>query len=261
MRPRHGDYTALARDFARHRPGYAPEVARRLLDAVARADGAPLALADVGAGTGIWTRQLAAAGGAVVAVEPNDAMRAEGVAACGGLPIEWRAGSAEASGLEAGAYDLVTVASALHWTDLERATAELARALRPGGLLAALWNTRALEESPLAAELEAELARRTGPIERVSSGRSRFCATLSERLAASGRFAAVERFEARHVERMTPERAIGVWRSANDVRAQADERAFEGFLRWLAQRLAGLASFEVVYRTLVWTARTPGGAR
>jgi ubiquinone/menaquinone biosynthesis C-methylase UbiE len=51
--------------------------------------------------------------------------------------IEYRVASAEASGLEAGSVDLVTVAAAAHWFEPEPFAHELARVVRPGGVLAA----------------------------------------------------------------------------------------------------------------------------
>src|SRR5690625_7941962 len=49
--------------------------------------------------------------------------------------------SAEDTGLPSDAADIVTAAQAWHWFDLEPATAEAHRLLRPGGVLALLWNT------------------------------------------------------------------------------------------------------------------------
>lgn len=253
----YGDYTHLARDYARYRAGYAPEVPALLLSLVGAPPGRAVEAVDVGAGTGIWTRMLAAAGCRTTAVEPNEAMAAQGRAEARELGIEWRRGSAEDTGLAARSADLLTMASAFHWADFERASAEFARVLCPGGVLALLWNTRLVEADPLLAEIEAELERLVPDLERVSSGRSAFCADLERRLAACGRFEDVARFERRHVERMTPQRYLGIWRSVNAVRVQAGEERFEAFLGHVERRTRALACIEATYLTRVWTARVP----
>jgi len=51
--------------------------------------------------------------------------------------VEYRVAAAETSGLEAGTVDLITVAQALHWFDLEKFYAEARRVLKPLGVLAA----------------------------------------------------------------------------------------------------------------------------
>jgi SAM-dependent methyltransferase len=82
-------FTATVDRYARHRPDY-PEA---LLDWLAGLVSGRRAV-DLGAGTGILTRQLAARGWDVVGVEPNAAMR-ERAAAAGGTYVD---GSAEATG-------------------------------------------------------------------------------------------------------------------------------------------------------------------
>ena len=68
---KHGDFTGLASDYAKFRPGYAPQVATAILGFLGK-DPAKVDAADVGAGTGIWTRILAKRGlHSVVAVEPQ----------------------------------------------------------------------------------------------------------------------------------------------------------------------------------------------
>ena len=52
--------------------------------------------------------------------------------------IDYRVAPAEASGLADRSVDLVTVAQAAHWFDLPRFYAEVARVLKPGGVLA-VW--------------------------------------------------------------------------------------------------------------------------
>jgi hypothetical protein len=54
---KHGDFTGLAGDYAKFRPGYAPQVATAILGYVGR-DAANIDAADIGAGTGIWLASL-----------------------------------------------------------------------------------------------------------------------------------------------------------------------------------------------------------
>jgi len=93
---------------------------------------------DLGAGTGKLTEVLAAVAGDVVAVEPLDEMRRVLEARLPG--VRALAGTAEAIPLPDASVDAAFVAEAYHWFDLPRATAELARVVRPGGGLALMWN-------------------------------------------------------------------------------------------------------------------------
>lgn len=52
--------------------------------------------------------------------------------------IEFRVATAEDSGIDADSVDLITVAQALHWFDIEHFFAEACRVLKPGGVLA-IW--------------------------------------------------------------------------------------------------------------------------
>jgi len=51
--------------------------------------------------------------------------------------IEYRVATAEDSGLQSGGADLVTVAQALHWFDLEKFYSEVRRVLKPEGVMGA----------------------------------------------------------------------------------------------------------------------------
>lgn len=132
-----GRFSDRASDYVRHRPDY-PSAA---IDAILEGLGAPAALvaADVGAGTGIASRALAARGVRVIAIEPNAAMRA---AASADPRIEWRDGTAEATGLPASSVRVLVCAQAFHWFRPREALAEFHRVLEPGGRLALVWNAR-----------------------------------------------------------------------------------------------------------------------
>jgi SAM-dependent methyltransferase len=121
-------------EYERARPRY-PDAA---IDWVIPA-GARVAL-DLGAGTGKFTRSLVARGLEVTAVEPDDVMRA---ALSSALPtVRAVPGTGEEIPLPDRSVDVVTVAQAWHWMDPARATAEIARVLRPGGTIALVWNIR-----------------------------------------------------------------------------------------------------------------------
>ena len=253
-RIKHGDFTLLADNYALYRPGYAPFVLDAFIGLLKDAPNR-LTVADVGAGTGIWSAMLAEQGIQVTAVEPNDAMREAGVSRTSDLSITWRKGSGEKTGLPDGAFDAVCMASSFHWTDFTLATAEFNRILKPGGLFIALWNTRKYETNPLLVEIEEMLKEMAPNLERVSSGRSAFCAGLSERLRETPFFADVLYLEGGHTEEQSHERYIGLWESVNDIRAQAGERIFTEFLARVREKIASVPVIRAEYLTRAWIAR------
>jgi SAM-dependent methyltransferase len=252
---KHGDFTGLATDYAKFRPGYAPQVATALLGYLGR-EAAQVDAADVGAGTGIWTRILAARGlHSIVAVEPNDDMRGQGVETSRGTPVEWRKGTAEMTGLDAGSVDLLTMASSFHWADFEVACREFHRVLRPGGIFCALWNPRLIEANPLLVEIEAKITELKPDVRRVSSGRSGLTDRLTELLAAQPLFKDVLYLEGRHTNRQTPAEYLGAWRSVNDLQVQLGPDLFGQFLGFVERRTAGLPGIDTTYLTRAWAAR------
>jgi ubiquinone/menaquinone biosynthesis C-methylase UbiE len=252
---KHGDYTGLAGGYAKFRPGYAPQVATAILGFVDR-DTANVDAADVGAGTGIWTRILAARGlRSIVAIEPNDEMRKIGVETSRGTSIAWRKGTAEATGLADGSADLVSMASSLHWADFDKACDEFERVLRSGGVFVALWNPRLVEENPLLVEIEAQISRLKPDIRRVSSGRSGITERLTEMLSSKPQFTEVLYLEGKHSVRQTPAQYVGAWRSVNDLQVQLGPKLFREFLDFAERRVAGLTAIETTYLTRAWTAR------
>ena len=137
------------------------------------------------------------------AIEPNDDMRSKGMINNAGLPIEWRSGYAEVTGLHTSSCDWITMASSFHWADFDQTVREFHRVLRPGGRFTALWNPRLIEVSPLLVEIEEHLSELKPDIKRVSSGRSGITETLAERLLESGFYEDVVYMEGRHVVCMT----------------------------------------------------------
>jgi SAM-dependent methyltransferase len=109
---------------------------------------------DLGAGTGKLTGDLLARGRQVLAVEPLPGMLAELhrlFPAAGAI-----CGTAEEIPLADDTADAVVVGQAFHWFDPDRALAEIARVLRPGGTLALLCNHDD-ESDPFVAEIYAAM--------------------------------------------------------------------------------------------------------
>jgi SAM-dependent methyltransferase len=252
---KHGDFTGLASDYAKFRPGSAPQVATAILGFLGK-DPAKVDAADVGAGTGIWTRILAKRGlHSVVAVEPNDDMRGQGVETSRDTAVSWKKGSAEATGLADGSVDLLSMASSFHWADFDTACTEFHRVLRPRGVFVALWNPRYIEANPLLVEIENEITKLKPDIKRVSSGRSGLTERLTDLLSAKSVFTDVLYLEGRHTNQQTPAQYLGAWRSVNDLQVQLGPDLFQKFLDFVAKRITGVASIDTTYLTRAWVAR------
>ncbi len=130
-------YQRAAADYERVRPSYPTRSMAVLADALDLRPGRRVA--EVGAGTGKFTRLLALTGARVVALEPVAAMRARLAEL---LPqVEVVDGMAESTGLGDGSVDAVVAAQAWHWFDPAAALAEIERITERRGRLGLVWNT------------------------------------------------------------------------------------------------------------------------
>lgn len=100
----------------------------------------PCDVLDLGAGAGALTAVAVASGHRVVAADPSAAMLHELVVASPAAAAVQSA--AEALPFPPATFDVVTVATAFHWFDPDRALPEIARVLRRHGRLALTWTTR-----------------------------------------------------------------------------------------------------------------------
>lgn len=140
---RRASFGATATTYDALRPGWPADTVTWMLGGPS----GPLHVLDLGAGTGLGTRTIAALGHEVVAVDPSAEMLGALRAACERLPaeqaarIDTRVGTAETLADNDASYDVATSFQAWHWVDASRAEPECARVLRPGGLLSLAWHS------------------------------------------------------------------------------------------------------------------------
>jgi SAM-dependent methyltransferase len=222
----------VAERYDRIRPRY-PEAAIRWI-----LGDAPLTVVDLGAGTGILTRQLVALGHRVIPVEPDPGMRERLVAAAGApQPL---AGSAEEIPLPDAQADAVVAGQAYHWFDPARAHPEIARVLKPGGVFGPLWNDRDEDVSWVTAlsrvAIDRPPAKEPPPVE------------------GGPWFTPVERAEFRHSVAHTPDTLVELMRSRSYylTATRARQAGMDAAIRHLCAthlELAGRAEFDLPYVT------------
>jgi ubiquinone/menaquinone biosynthesis C-methylase UbiE len=131
------NFTGKAEAYAKGRPGY-PKAA---IDTIVGLASLGAVFADIGAGTGKFTVKLAERGYSVFAVEPNADMRRQLAITLAPFPnAKIMNGTAEATTLPDNSVDILTVAHALHWFNLDAFRAECHRIVKPGGLVIAIYN-------------------------------------------------------------------------------------------------------------------------
>ncbi len=241
-------FTGVAEGYARHRPSYPGALVDWVIAEAALRPGD--AVADVGCGTGIFTRLLAARGLDVVGIDPNEDMLAQ--ARAEGGPRYGR-GEAHATGLADASVALVTVAQAFHWFELDAALDELARVLGAGGSVAAIYNLRA--ECTFLRDYDRLLrrfSREHGVLESWES-------TLRE-IERHPRVAAPRRRELAHAQAFDLEGLRGrAWSSSYVYRGVSDRDGFDAALAELFAAHARGGRVEFPYRAtaLVFSLRTP----
>ena len=250
----HGNFSGLAKDYSTYRPTYSKSVLKSLI-ALLKNSVHECDFADIGAGTGIWTRLVESYNPkSIIAIEPNEDMRSIGIRDSSKTKIKWQKGSGEKTGLESKSMDMVSMASSFHWVDFEKGCKEFHRVLKKNGRFVALWNPRKLQENPFLEKLEGYINLLKPGYKRISSGNSGRAENLTEKFCNSGLFTDVVYIEGRHVVSISPEKYIGAWHSVNDVQHQLGPDKFLDFINHLKQELKGIDTVNVTYQTRAWSA-------
>lgn len=255
-----GDFTQVAKHY-HNRPAYSEFLLEKLIACIndKKERLADLQLVEVGAGTGKLTRMLADFGLKVLAIEPNDAMRKEGMDYTKDTNIHWQKGSGEDTGLPANFADWVIMASSFHWTDPRKSLPEFARILKKthahnGHYFTAIWNPRHITEGSIFYEIEEEIKTIVPELKRVSSGKQN-TKDWESVLVSTGDFKECFFMECDYDEIMSKERYIGAWRSVNDIQAQAGELRWNKILAMIEDKISGMDTIKIPYKIRAWTAK------
>lgn len=242
------DYTNLADAYLK-RPDYAMEAIDKMIALANLKDEANVC--DVGAGAAHLTLMLAARNYNVTAIEPNDAMRKNGIKRtemCSN--VMWYEGVGENTGQKDSIFDLVTFGSSFNVTDRQLTLKETKRILKPHGWFACMWNHRVLEDS-VQNEIENIIKKY---IRNYNYGTRREDQT--EVINQSGLFGDVYTLEDKVVHDVPVNDLIEGWRSHGTVQRQAGEN-FMQIVSDIEKYILSLgkATIAVPYVTRVWMAQ------
>jgi SAM-dependent methyltransferase len=154
-------------NYIKYRPGYPIGVLQLLRDCGGLSNKA--VIADIGSGTGIFTKLLLDEGYIVYAVEPNQDMRQAADKQLASNKKYYSVnGTAEMTTLKANGVDMVVCAQAFHWFNAYECKSEFARILKPGGKVALIWNNRQVDADEFSIDYEFLLRQESTDYERVN---------------------------------------------------------------------------------------------
>lgn len=131
-------FSNKATKYSNYRPKYPNELIDYLIESAnLQSDSV---VVDVGCGTGILTKQLLDSNIKTIGVEPNIEMYNQAIKYLQGYDCQLINASAENTQLNNSIANLVTVAQALHWFDLDKFICEYNRILKSDGQVAILYN-------------------------------------------------------------------------------------------------------------------------
>lgn len=232
-------FGAAASVYREARPGYPVEAIAWLIGDAER-------VLDLGAGTGKLTEALVALDRDVIAVDPVEEMLEELEIAVPGVPRIL--GTAEDIPLGDAAVDAVVAGQAWHWFVPERAVPEIARVLRPGGVLGLVWNSR---------DIRADWLRRAGEI---MNERHDASATFEGYVKIGRPFGPIEEHSVEWSERMSRARFLDLVRSRSHfiTASEPEQEAVISALESLLDEhpdVAGATELAVPYVTRCFRAR------
>lgn len=246
-----GDYTSAAPFYAM-RPPHSPDVVKAIRHLVGLQHSA-VEIAELGAGTGNLLRSLAGLGISGFAVEPNAAMREQAAKLLQGLDIaesvQWRAGTAEVSGLPDACVNWILLGNVLQFVDRRATLRECRRLLKPGGFLTIIWNTRNHQQDHIMNKIEdIPVNKRPGLKKTMIS-----IDELMESIVFGDQFREYIYMHRSQTHIFTRERFLAIWKGDNEIASQVDSDMWEEILREQDRHTPDVPNITTVWRTRAWT--------
>lgn len=218
------NWDRTAGDYAAFRAGFPDEFYDRLAGI---GGGAPKRALDLGTGTGTLARALALRGWRVTGLDISADMMgaARRLDAAAGVSVDYIIARAEATGLPAATFDLVSAGTCWHWFDRPAAAREAHRLLAPNGrLVVAAMEWQSQPGNVVAAT--SDLIHKHNP--RWPNAQLGFRFEWAEDLSAAG-FAIADRFEFDVTVPYSHEAWCGRIRASAGVSASLDRAAVDAF--------------------------------
>ena len=247
-----GEYTGLGDFYRKYRKGYSKEILKLLLVHTDILNKEEHLFVDVGAGTGIWTREVMESGVKnAISVEPNDDMRENGKIWVEGLNVDYRKGSGEETGLDNGIADWLTMASSFHWTNPEKSLPEFHKVLKKGGYITLIWNPLLKKGDKIQEDVEAIIHKIVPEFDRGSRAKDHW----GEVLTSTGHFKDVIEMRMVNYVKIPVEEYITTWEAVNHLQAVAGPERFRQIIDEMKEYLKDKEFIDVPYLTKSWTAK------
>ncbi len=239
------DYTKLADAYLK-RPDYSDDAIDAMIKAAGIKDGDMVC--DIGAGVAHLTLMLAQKNFNVIAVEPNDAMRNNGIKRTEAFKnVSWFEGTGENTGQSSESFDLVTFGSSFNVCDRLEALKESFRLLKPDGWFACMWNNRNLDD-PIQSNIENIIKNN---IKNYNYGTRREVQTPV--INSSGLFKSVIHISSDIKHKQNIDECVKAWNSHATLERQAGE-SFGKIISEIEKYLIELntSAIDISYTTNIW---------
>lgn len=247
------DYTSLANAYLK-RPDYSEEAIDKMINLAGLTsvpNGGWGVICDIGAGAAHLTIPLLKRGFTVCAIEPNDAMRANGIKRTAQFKnVQWFEGVGEHTNQPADHFDLVTFGSSFNVTNQQEALQEAHRILKPGRHFVCLWNHRDLNDD---VQQSIENIIKTYAKDYDYGSRR---ADQTPIIRQSGLFDDIQQFSGRVVHSIAVKDIVEAWRSHGTLFRQVGDK-FDTVINEIEKMLNARHSefIDVPYETHGWIAK------